>query len=312
MRFLLILILLAVPITAPAFERNKHIEFSLDAVSLYKACTNTFVSGNVAMALAQGANDEDIPNLVRSSNWHFYANDGKVDRDGVFLFLAWDRTNENIFLTRTDALDELLKDEAEGLKKMIGHETEEKIRKFREKSGEKIYAAAGRVAHHIQDMSSPPHVMPNFHMGGDAFDKHEPNSVPNLATQEICAEIGSKTTSTYPELLNEAAKKTLKTVATPVQFASGYKDETETWEKFWSSEKDERSKHGFLPYGKYGKTFGIVDTSGGNVNRSRYDKATFDAYFNEQRKQAIMNTVRLLMFIDTLRGKTGWEMKQGI
>lgn len=277
--FLLMCFCLSV-IPAYAFEPQKHAEFSSDAIALYKACTGKFVPGKVAQAFAEGAEDEDNPTPTRGRNWHFYNNGGKIGHYWRLVFFRCNGSNEEIFKKRVEKLQKLIEEKA---------------------STEDIYAAAGRVAHHIQDMSSPPHVLPIYHTDEDRFDKYEPATVPNLATNAICNSLQGNIV-TPNELLESAAQATLAAVAAPVVFSGGEKIESETWAKFWGGGSDKKYK-GFSIYGAYGNTYGVRILNADSANRAKYDQTIFDNFFNERRNRAVIDTVQLLRYVDKLELK---------
>lgn len=93
-------------------------------------------------ALCQGAKREDAPTLSRGLNWHFYpANEElrQADRD----FLIWTLRPTSLFI--------LGKRQAEVLP-LLGNS-----------SSRRLFTAMGRVLHHLQDMSTPSHVVPVYH-----------------------------------------------------------------------------------------------------------------------------------------------------
>lgn len=263
---------------ARGYEPQKHVEYSLDALSLYKTCTGRFVSGRVAEAFAEGAKKEDLPTPARGWNWHFYDRDGAVGARWCWL-IRCNGSNAKIFARRTQRLEAT-----------IGWELARPVAKRDE---EEIFRAAGRVAHHLQDMSSPPHVLPIYHATRDAFDKYAPAFVSRLDGAELCDLVRSP--ATPAALLEGAAQETLKVAAAPVRFADGGGIEGETWGRFWGGRDEGRA--GFSTYGDYGNTFGVVEGVGA---RARYDRTTFDRFFDAQRRHAVIDTARLLIHVDRL------------
>lgn len=278
MRALFLMFFCLSTLPANAFEPQKHAEFSSDAIALYKACTGKFVSGKIAQALAEGAEDEDNSTPTRGMNWHFYNNDRKIGHYWRLVFFRCNGSNEEIFKKRVEKLQKLIEEKA---------------------PTEDIYAAAGRVAHHIQDMSSPPHVLPIYHTDVDRFDKYEPATVPNLATNAICNSLQGNIVSPN-ELLESAAQATLAAAAAPVVFSGGEIIEGETWAKFWGGGND-KNYEGFSTYGTYGNIYGVRTSSTDSGNRAKYDKSIFDNFFNERRNRAVSDTVQLLRYVDKAR-----------
>lgn len=277
---LLALALACAGASAQAYEPHKHVEYSLDALFLYKACTGRFVSGRVAEAFVAGAKREDLPTPARGWNWHFYNRDGAVGARWCWL-IRCNGSNAEIFAERTARLEATI---AWELGQPVG-----------ERDDEAIFGVAGRVAHHIQDMSSPPHVLPVYHATRDAFDKYEPVMASSLGGAELCDLVRSPPSSPAA-LLEGAAQDTLKAASAPVRFADGGGIEGETWSRFWGGRDEGRS--GFSTYGVYGNSFGVLVE--GDGARARYDRATFDRFFDEQRRHAVIDTLRLLIYVDRL------------
>ena len=274
MRLILrIILILMLASSCYAFEPERHELISNSAATLYKACTGHAITEELLSAFAQGTADEDERGLTRALNWHFYNNGHRIGRYWKFIFYC-NGSNEKIYHQRVQTLDGLF-----ALKT----------------SSIKIYAAAGRVAHHIQDMSVPPHVMPIYHLGDDNFDNYIPASIPTADTAAICKDI--KGTAIEPfDLPEQAAQNTLRAVAQPVVFADGKTSENETWMKFWGG-PDDPDLSGFKTYGEYGNVFGTIPPCKSSICRA-YDRNTFDRFYNEAYMRAVADTVRLFIYLD--------------
>lgn len=256
-----------------AFEPKKHDLFSNHAASLYETCTGRVMLKELSPAFAGGAVDEDEWGLTRAKNWHFYNNDNKIGRYWKIILYCYG-SNEHIFCKRLKKLEFMLTSKAPNIE---------------------IYEVAGRVAHHIQDMSSPPHVMPIYHMDHDKFDIYEPAPVPASDVTAICKDV-NRTVVGPLELLERAAQNTLKAVANPVVFDNGKTVENETWMKFWGG-PDDKELSGFKTYGEYGNLFGTIPPCESSVCRA-YDRNTYDRFYNECYMRAVTDTVRLLIYLD--------------
>lgn len=93
-------------------------------------------------ALCQGAKREDAPTLSRGLNWHFYpANEElrQADRD----FLVWTLRPTSLFI--------------------LGKRQAEVLYLLGTGPSRRLFEAMGRVLHHLQDMSTPSHVVPVYH-----------------------------------------------------------------------------------------------------------------------------------------------------
>jgi hypothetical protein len=256
-----------------AFEPQKHELISNSAASLYETCTGRAIPKELSSVFAKSAAAEDEWGLTRALNWHFYNNGHRIGRYWKFIFHC-NGSNEKIYHKRVQTLDDLLASK---------------------ESDKKIYAAAGRVAHHIQDMSVPPHVMPIYHLGDDNFDNYVPASIPAADSAAFCKDVNETVVEPF-ELLERAAQNTLKAVAKPVVFADGKTLDDETWMKFWGG-PDDQDLSGFKTYGKYGNIFGTIPPCESNICRE-YDRNTFDRFYNEAYMRAVADTVRLLIYLD--------------
>jgi hypothetical protein len=161
-----------------------------------------------------------------------------------------------------------------------------------------MFMAMGRAAHHIQDMSSPPHAVPIYHTCFDRFDKYPSKTVYGKDLSRFVAGLESMVMEPS-ELLDRAAKDTLDAVEGPVVFTEGGVDVRETWLKFWGGPPD-RKYDGFGTYGEYGNAFGKIPPSDDETGK-RYDEKTYALFFDGCIERAVMNTVHLLMLLDKNR-----------
>lgn len=263
---LLLLVLMLTPLCY-GFEAKKHGVFSNDAAALYEVCTGRHMPRELLSFFVEGAIDEDKPSLTRATNWHFYNNEKRIGRYWWFV-LRCNGSNEHIFKIRLDALKSMLDSK---------------------KPNSEIYEAAGRVAHHIQDMSSPSHVMPIYHAGNDKFDKYVPAPVTASNVSQRCDEISGTPADPFT-LLEEAAKDTLRVVR------EGRTVENETWMKFWDGPDDEK-RPGFKTYGEYGNVFGIIPPCEGNMCQA-YTRSMFDTFYTQRYMRAVIDTARLFRYLD--------------
>jgi len=95
--------------------------------------------------ILRGVEDEDDARPERALNWHFYRSNRKI-KTKEYLFCK--PTSENIFAKRIKEMNKYGKDD------------------------KRRYNNLGRIIHHIQDMSTPSHVIPIFH-GGKTRDYFE-------------------------------------------------------------------------------------------------------------------------------------------
>lgn len=255
-----------------SFEKQAHIVISYKALELYKEfypLKYKKIYESLAMFSDNSGKEDDI-SLQRLMNWHFYDPGSRLGR-------AWWGARKS----NTKRFEYL----AEKLTNSAGKDLPD------------IYGLAGRLAHHIQDMSSPPHTVPVYHTTKDPFDKY--------LTAEI---VGVKLTSaqldvvkneqrnleieTLFALLNDAAKRTIDRVEKPVNFDGRFiaSDWTGFWRKFelTGAECDQEPHKDFGCYGK--NTFGIeVD---------QFASSVYDSFYKEQIASAIADTLRLLILLD--------------
>ena len=85
--------------------------------------------------IIQGSDDEDTSNKIsRALNWHFYRTENsKIPKRVKLLFKT---TSEDILNKRINSMNGC------------------------DENSDKYYNYLGRIIHHIQDMSTPSHVMP--------------------------------------------------------------------------------------------------------------------------------------------------------
>jgi hypothetical protein len=173
----------------------------------------------------------------------------------------------------------------------------EKLTNSAGKGSPDIYGLAGRLAHHIQDMSSPPHTVPVYHTTKDPFDKY--------ATAEI---VGVKLTSaqldvvkneqrnievkTMFALLNDAATRTIDRVEKPVSFDGRFI--ASDWTGFWRKFELTGTECGKKPH----KNFGCYGKNIFGIEVEQFTSAVYDSFYKEQIASAIADTLRLLILLD--------------
>lgn len=94
-------------------------------------------------AIIDGSRDEDKATPSRGLNWHFYPANNEIENDNrnILLFLKLRPTSRWIVENRQEKVIDKLDDGA----------------------SKSIFKNMGRVLHHIQDMSTPTHVVPVYH-----------------------------------------------------------------------------------------------------------------------------------------------------
>lgn len=261
------------------FERQAHIEISKRAIEIYKELyplQYQQIHESLTM-FTDGSGIEDDINFTfqRLMNWHFY------DPGSRLGHTCWCARKSN-----TKRFEYLA----------------EKLTKSTEKGLSDIYELAGRLAHHIQDMSSPPHTVPIYHTTKDPFDKY--------ATAEI---VGVKLTSnqldlvkneqrtfkfeTMMELLNDAATRTIDRVEKPVNFDGRLI--ASDWTGFWRKFELTGAECGQEPH----KDFGCYGKNTYGIEVEHFTSPVYDRFYKEQIARAIEDTLRLLVLLDRGRVK---------
>ncbi|MEE9912758.1 MAG: hypothetical protein K4571_13675 [Deltaproteobacteria bacterium] len=279
MRSIVSVVMMILILTFPGYAfkpESQHQPITRKALLLYQACTGQSLAADLSEAFVEGSVAEDDLSIQRAVNWHFYNHGNTI---GCY-FLICRGANDKIFQKRFDGLMRLMTEK---------------------KSGDrKIYEMAGRLAHHIQDMSAPPHVMPVYHVSDDRFDRYIPVSDPAVDVDRFCKAVSAAPVAAPPELLELAAQNTLSAVSRPVAFVPARTVENETWLKFWGG-PESFWLPGFKKYGEYGNVFGKAPPCDHPVC-SFYNDKTYDLFFNECSLRAVADTVRVLFFLDQQRG----------
>ena len=278
-RWVVSAILFAFWIPSPlfAFGVPQHTAIAAAAFDIYERCRRAPIgqSASLRQAFMRGSVEEDTMNLMeRALNWHFYNRDGAT-RNGWFF----NRSHDVVFKRRIGDLERLL--------------TEKPTRAAR-------FHAAGAVAHHIQDMSSPAHVMPIYHANGifgvkDAFDAFPLTSfapiLPSCPTVQCPAPDADAFMSS---LRNDAALHTIDEIGKPVVFDDGRSFPDERWLLFWSDDKE--GNHGFRKYGLYGNRFGKTFPCRTNSCECKPD--TYADFYRERFRRAVEDSVKVLLYLD--------------
>jgi len=265
-----------------AFEKSRHELFSNDAIDLYKACKGRVLPQELSDAFVVGSVEEDTWGWTRARNWHYYNRENKIGR--YWKVILCNGSNDHIFHVRLARLNNLL------------------LTKAPERD---IYDVAGRLAHHIQDMSSPPHVMPINHLVCDKMDHYRFRP----ASMDPCEKVNVSVVDP-PVLLREAAQYTIKATERPVEFKNGT-IENETWMKFWGG-PDDAELSGFKTYGGYGNVFGVRPQCKNGGVCDAYDKDVYDNFYADRYRSAVTYTVRLLIYLDQRMSDYGRRMQSNV
>lgn len=155
------------------------------------------------------------------------------------------------------------------------------VRKLRETQKKRIYIL-GKIVHFVQDVSSPPHVMPIVHGLGDGFEKFSISEEAIKTLQVACPH------QPLPPMvvLREYALQTLAQVKkTAIATRGGEKYEF-SWQLFWYEGLG--SKFGY--YGFFGNNFGQTKPIVILRHVYKFKKELFRQFKLQQMQQAIEAT----------------------
>ncbi|MFJ2683345.1 hypothetical protein ACIOYV_06350 [Pseudomonas sp. NPDC087342] len=261
-----------------AFDAKRHSIYTLQAVQAYRDCAGVNLPFDAGAALAAGTESEDTSLLTigeRATNWHFYNREDKL-RPGWF----GSRNLDGVFAKRTRALEELMLSQ--------------------KPSQDDVYELAGRVLHYVQDMSVPAHVIPVFHVKLPLLDRSDPfdnferrkDLPPFRLTPAECQTLSTEIVSnkSYPAtLLENAAQATLKAIGQ----ANSSDTPQNSWARYWfyPARQASDARKGWGDYGD------CAFTRGSTTAGCKSD-AELDALFEHQYRQALMNSVRILFYVD--------------
>lgn len=167
---------------------------------------------------------------------------------------------------------------------------------IRAKEPHRAWRNAGKLAHYLQDMNCPPHVVPVWHAGGDAFD--QTTLVGNNAIDEDLAREWSAWD--LRALLDTISLRTLASVNEPlplmVKDAIVHRD----WSLFWTGPVDD---HGFGSYGEVGNAWGQPRLTGGDGCTYEIANAIYQAYYDARWSGACTATAALIIQVQRRLGE---------
>ena len=124
-------------------------------------------------------------------------------------------------------------------------------KRFGESISSQTFSDIGHAAHHMQDLTAPPHVVPVRHALSDSFEGFELKAIEWPPFNQDCAFFDDGIRSP-DELLHKIAIETLSLLDHPIEVQVNRKPQTLTWEAFWQ----ERDGKKFGRYGELGDRFG--------------------------------------------------------
>ncbi|MBA4373476.1 MAG: hypothetical protein C0402_11525 [Thermodesulfovibrio sp.] len=254
-------------------EANAHSEIAKKAVMIYSELypLQSEQDKKLTVRFIYGSKEEDnIFTFQRLSNWHFFDPGNRLGKTrwGVH------RSNQK----RVDLLiNKIVESAACNLRDTYEH--------------------AGRLAHHIQDMSAPPHVIPIYHTSGDPFDIYATGEIANinLSSEQLIAAKGEQmdlNSTVLRKLLKDAAEKTFDRVDKgPVIF--GGKEIAKNWSGFWRKYELISTKCRIVPK----KGFGCYGMDKFGIATGPFTTAVYNSFYKEQIASAIEDSLRLLVLL---------------
>lgn len=169
---------------------------------------------------------------------------------------------------------------------------------------------AGRILHHFQDMSCPPHAVPVYHSIRDSYEvnmlefygteKHPLEISARISDEEIMATPACAIASNLSEaesFYHAAARKTLEYLNSHVMQASvGGEAHQLDLAAFWVAPV---GKDFFGKYGRMGNRFGkteLVDEAG---TRYKIDEQEYRMVYDDLYRKAVRDSVEALRFLLT-------------
>ena len=249
-----------------------------------------------------GAEREDFsPLYTRITNWHFYKQNEHLC-PGVVYFLTFLplKVTPTSELILTQRIGELLQILHTGSPRRLGR-------------------AIGRILHHIQDMSSPAHVVPVYHdpQLQDSFEEYScRNIAPTLKSIDITRKdldgIHAEKQANIFQIYCNAANTTLKYLFEDHESRFTLNSESEVlkmgWDLFWKRANDVRDDCWRQPY-KALPGFGCYGPLGGNYGDAtvdlkgkvcRIDPETFRKLYRWVVRKQLIDSLRTLIAVKSL------------
>lgn len=292
MKIFLIFISLLWNSLAYSYSIENHLKISSLSIELIKHCQiPNAVNANEVIQFSgrEDSSPHHASIYTRLTNWHFYTHDQKKD-DWILSPII-----RREFWKRWDFLIKELENS--------------------EEQSSELGPLTGAIAHYIQDVTNPAHVVPVYHGPGvkDKFD-----SFPILETDirnafsEHCSSLKEDQFSVL-ETLEESARKSFSAIQKSFQYQkNGQTYESSFSEAFWLRESDETGFFG--EYGALGNNYGETEfkhpiwyrhqnygprkTIKRKSHQYKIDESVFKSFSLQQQMDAVVNTARLILFIN--------------
>lgn len=277
---------------------------------LSPAFATTLANGDNEKELIQGTDDEDNFSPERAMNWHFYRRED--DHDFLqpfkgFFDVTYNPSSRSILTKRNNKFEELVQVHHLGSSR----------------DSQEFFNLVGRLIHHVQDMSTPSHVVPVFHgpeffkdfrWAKDTYEKFsqinlhkylEPGGTkPPLLPEAICP---CPVTQGFVEFYDRAAQNTLdflKSNAAKFEMTMGTEPVMASCEIFWqpydrhADPNQGKQNRGFGQYGPFEPYFGEDKTLRIDTVTCSIKFSSYEHIFTQFVKYAISDTLNCLLYVD--------------
>lgn len=283
-------LLVLLPGPVQAFKDSEHAELTRRAWTLYVQWLHDQglqpVIDDIEPVI-EGTVAEDALTISRARNWHFFNPDGRLVNNLLFNRSSGPR------------LAELVR---------------ELMTRYRSNDRQAVTGLlAGRILHHIQDMSIPAHAVPIYHGPGllDSFElyagAHLGSTVVSVQSDEITAALGSLPDKPANQLAHflyaHTARRTLEALRQPIPLANQVTGLT--WSDFWTPCDPENAAttcdpglQGFGIYGALGNNYGAADPAGSS--EVLFTPEAYSGFFSRQIHQVMVSTILWLYVYDRL------------
>jgi hypothetical protein len=278
-----------------------HARITKKAISMYLqhagATSNAHLFDDYKLAIVSGCAIEDVfPPYERLKKWHFFPENVELKSLGRrkalgITFENVDPTSRRLCLERADQL----------------------ARECLNGPSIKLFWLVGCVLHHVQDMSTPPHVVPVYHepFSRDSYESYSVKSTPKrLETVHVSSsefsQLKAQLTRSF-NLYDEAARATLDYIYdyTSRSFSVSINGEVREvgCDEFWKR----CSQHSLGPHVKGGAGFGCYGSLGQHFGKTRFKRerdeyeveaAVFERVHGDLVHKAVEDSLKVLMFAD--------------
>jgi hypothetical protein len=282
-----------------------HVALTRKAIELFSRYSSSASADKFeqyAKQVIKGSRTADfLPVRIRLTHWHFFRENEKLKPKRIQFFpfppcCTIYPTSEHILRRRIEQLR----------------------REIARKNEAKTFSLTGRILHHVQDMTTPAHVVPVFHGGcvRDSFEEFSGDNIENyldeaLVSRADCDGIAGEAHAGLTHIYKNAARSTLQHLCDPEsRFDVIVNGETRRigWDSFWERYGFPRSERsgkafcffdGFGRYGVLGKHFGEeeVRTPLGNYV---IPVEVYETFFRCTLKKILLDSLRTFFCVDRL------------